>query len=74
MAGPAHSGASADALLRRAIEDTLRVVGAWFTLMLGLGLVGVLIGFAMVLNKTNLFSLLPVTLAARRCSPPASSG
>ena len=29
-----------------AIEDTLRVAAGWFALMLGLGLVGVLLGFA----------------------------
>jgi ATP-binding cassette subfamily C protein len=63
MAAAPGPGASADALLRGAIEDTLRVVGAWFALMLGLGLVGVLLGFAMVVNKTSLFTLLPVTLS-----------
>lgn len=57
-------GASADALLRAAIEDTMRVVGGWFALMLGLGLVGVLLGFAIILNKTSLFTLLPVTQSA----------
>lgn len=57
-------GASADALLRSAIEDTLRVVAGWFALMLGLGLVGVLLGFAVILNKTSLFTLLPVTQSA----------
>ncbi|TDH64422.1 ATP-binding cassette domain-containing protein [Dankookia rubra] len=58
------SGASADALLRSAIEDTVRIVAAWFALMLGLGLVGVLLGFALILNKTSLFTLLPSTQSA----------
>ena len=58
------TGVSADALLRRAIEDTLRVVAGWFALIFGLGLVGVLLGFAIILNKTSLFALLPVTRSA----------
>ncbi|MFC7474068.1 ATP-binding cassette domain-containing protein [Dankookia sp. GCM10030260] len=64
MAATPGQGASADALMRGAIEDTLRIVGTWFALMLGLGLVGVLLGFAIILNKTSLFVLLPVTLSA----------
>ncbi|MCB4823821.1 ATP-binding cassette domain-containing protein [Roseicella aerolata] len=63
MASPSPPG-SADALLRGAIEDTLRVVGGWMALMLGLGLVSLLIAYAIIINKTGLFSLLPVTLSA----------
>jgi ATP-binding cassette subfamily C protein len=63
MAHPDPNPASADALLRRAIEDTLRVVGSWLALMLGLGLLGVLVGFAILVNKMSLFSLLPTTLS-----------
>jgi hypothetical protein len=62
MASP-NGTPPAEALLRNAIEDTLRVVGAWFALMLGLGLIGVLLGFTVVLNKTSLFTLLPTTLS-----------
>jgi ATP-binding cassette subfamily C protein len=62
MSSPSPPG-SADALLRGAIEDTLRVVGGWMALMLGLGLVSLLIAYAIVINKTTLFSQLPVTLS-----------
>lgn len=63
MALPTEAAASADSLLRRAIEDTLRVVGAWMALMLLLGLAGVLLGYAIIVNQVNLFTLLPVTLS-----------
>ncbi|TCZ63581.1 ATP-binding cassette domain-containing protein [Roseicella aquatilis] len=62
MPGP-NGSVPAEAQLRAAIEDTLRVTGSWFALMLGLGLTGVLIGFALILNKTQLFTLMPTTLS-----------
>ncbi|MDO9711415.1 ATP-binding cassette domain-containing protein [Paracraurococcus lichenis] len=55
--------ASAEALLRAAIEDTLRVIGGWITLMLGLGVASTLLGFAILMNKTSLFALIPTTLS-----------
>ncbi|MBK1657908.1 ATP-binding cassette domain-containing protein [Paracraurococcus ruber] len=56
--------ASAEALLRGAIEDTLRAVGGWAWAMVGLGIAGLLASYAILANKMSLFVLMPQSLSA----------
>lgn len=50
-----------DALLREAIEDVLRAASKWLWLMLALGLIGVLVAFAVMKNRMYLVGNIPIT-------------
>ncbi len=58
---PKPGNRSPETLLREAIEDVLRAASRWLWLMLGLGLIGLLVAFATMLNRVFLISYVPVT-------------
>jgi ABC-type protease/lipase transport system fused ATPase/permease subunit len=52
-----------EALLKRAIEDILRAASGWLILVFGLGVVTMLLAFAIVINKMTLITRVPQTLS-----------
>jgi ABC-type protease/lipase transport system fused ATPase/permease subunit len=63
MSGTAAPSQSPEALLKRAIEDILRAASGWLILVSGLGVLGMLLAFAIVINKMSLITRVPQTLS-----------
>ncbi|MDB5375455.1 MAG: hypothetical protein JWP04_4097 [Belnapia sp.] len=52
---------SPDALLKEAIESVMRTAAGWIKLLIGLGLISTLAGFALLFNKMQMIGKIPVT-------------